>query len=148
MLALLSAPPRPPELRAADVRELLRTERHLWLATANGRGPHLVPLAFTWDGTHVYATTKRRNRSIGNLAGDGRVRLAVGSTRDVVLLDATASVHPPGELPPECTAGLPLDPGRVPGAVVLRLTPHRIQAWRGLPEIPGRTVMAEGSWLC
>ncbi len=143
-------PPRSPQTRRADVERLLRTENHLWLATSGQDGPHLVPLAFGWDGTRLIMMTKPGNRTAANLRADPRARASLGSTRDVVIVDGLVTIGDPADAPAETKAlfaRLPLNPERVPGVVALWLTPHRIQAWRHFGEMPGRTVMADGTWL-
>jgi hypothetical protein len=141
------APPRDPATRRADVVRLLETERHLWLASAAGDQPHLIPVAYAFDGRDLVVLTRRTTRTVKNLErSGGRTRIAVGTTRDVVMIDAQASVGRPEDEPAELLARLPLDPERVPGAVVLRLTPRRIQAWRGFAEMKDRLVMVDGEW--
>ena len=39
------------------------------------------------------------------------------------------------------------DPRRDSGYVFLVLRPIRVQAWREANEIPGRTLMRDGTWL-
>ncbi|GAA3428081.1 pyridoxamine 5'-phosphate oxidase family protein [Streptosporangium sandarakinum] len=143
-------PPRPAARRRADIEEMFTGERHLWLATAGPDGPHMIPLAFAWDGTDLVMMTKRGSRTVANLRRTARARAALGTARDVVLVDGPVSLREPAELPGRVRAlfdRLPLNPDRVPGVIALCLRPERISAWRGLPEIPGRTVMSGGDWL-
>jgi hypothetical protein len=143
-------PPRDADRRIADVQHTLSTERHVWLATAAGDAPHLVPLAYVWDGTELLCATKEANRSVRNLAASPTARVAVGSARDVVLIDATVTVRAPSREQPDVVAAfdrLPLNPARVPGVVLLHLRPQRILAWRGLSEIPDRVIMSHGRWI-
>lgn len=143
-------PPRDTARRIADVQRTLRTERHLWLATAAGDAPHLVPLAYVWDGTELLCATKKANRSVRNIAASGTARVAVGSARDVVLIDAAVTTADPASAPPEVTAAfdrLPLNPARVPGVALLHLRPRRILTWRELSEMPDRVVMCGGTWV-
>jgi hypothetical protein len=144
------ASPRPAERRIADAQRTLRGERHLWLATAAEGTPHLVPLAYVWTGDELVCVTKEANRSVRNVATSGRARAAVGTARDVVLVDATVTVAAPSAVDPAVAAyfdRLPLNPARVPGVVVLRLRPYRILAWRELSEMPDRVLMTDGRWL-
>ncbi|MET9068874.1 nucleotide disphospho-sugar-binding domain-containing protein [Streptosporangium sandarakinum] len=120
------------------------------LATARPDGPHMIPPVFAWDGTDLVMMTKRGSRTVANLRRAARARAALGTARDVVLVDGPVSLREPAELPGRIRAlfdRLPLNPDRVPGVIALCLRPERISAWRGLPEIPGRTVMSGGDWL-
>ncbi|RSM44863.1 hypothetical protein DMA12_15070 [Amycolatopsis balhimycina DSM 5908] len=142
--------PRPVERRIADLRGTLSTGKHLWLATAADGIPHLVPLAYVWDGTELFCATKEASRSVRNVADSGIARVAVGSATDVVLIDATVTISTPADAPPAVAstfAQLPLNPARVPGVVLLRLRPQRILAWRELSEMPDRLIMAAGEWV-
>ncbi|MEU5210194.1 pyridoxamine 5'-phosphate oxidase family protein [Streptomyces sp. NPDC020742] len=143
-------PPRPLAARRADVERMLTEEHHLWLATSGQDGPHLVPLAFAWDGASCHMMTKRGSRTVANLRRTPRARASLGSTRDVVLVDGEVELTEPDEAAPEVRAlfaRLPLNPERVPGVIALRLRPQRILAWRHMGEMPERTVMAGGRWL-
>lgn len=144
------APPRELARRIADVQQMLRTEHHLWLATARGGLPHLVPLAYVWDGTHLLCATKAGNRSVANLRATGTAKVAIGSARDVVLIEAAVTVSEPGPVSDGLAATfsrLPLNPARVPGVVLLHFRPEKISAWRELSEMPDRVIMRDGAWL-
>jgi hypothetical protein len=138
---------RDAERRIADVLRTLSTERHLWLATAADGAPHLVPLAYVWDGMELLCATKKANRSVRNLIASSTARVAIGTARDVVLIDAAVTVAAPDGAVPEAFDSLPLNPARVPGVALLHLRPQRILAWRELSEMPDRVVMANGRWL-
>src|SRR5437773_12492302 len=85
-------PPRDAVRRIADVQQTLRTQRHLWLSTASNGQPHLVPLAYVWDGRQLLCATKAGNRSARNLCASGTAKVAIGSAQDVVLIEATVTV--------------------------------------------------------
>jgi hypothetical protein len=143
-------PPRTPAARIADVQETLRAQRHLWLATAKDGRPHLVPLAYVWDGAELVCVTKQTTRSARNLAESGLVKVAIGTAQDVILIEADATVGDPDEAGPELAAALeslPLNPTRVPGVVLLRLRPRTISTWRDLSEMADRVIMHNGVWL-
>jgi hypothetical protein len=128
---------------------LLGTERHLWLASAAGSLAHLIPVAFAWDGAVITMVTRRGSRTARNLRESGHARVALGSPRDVVIIEGTVSFSEPATAPPDVRAAfasLPLNPERLPGAIGVHLTPLRILAWRGLAEIADRTIMADGHW--
>lgn len=150
-MTAVAVPPRTIAQRCADVRERLAAEHHLWIATADGDGsPHLIPLAYAWDGTQLTVATKERNKTVRNVVRSGRARVALGSPTDVVVVDATVTLSEPDPDDPTLDATfarLPLDPRRVPGVTCVHLRPQRIQAWRALSEMADRTVMRDGRWL-
>lgn len=145
--------PRSREQRRTDALEQL-TRRHqdVWVATAGVDGAHLVPLSLAWvDERAVIAldTTARTGR---DLAAAGAARLAVGPTRDVVMIDAvverTVPVAEAGPLGDAYAAQADWDPRQSGGAYAyVVLAPRRIQAWREADEIAGRTIMRDGRWL-
>ena len=58
------------------------------MATASAAGaPYLVPLSFDWDGDALILTTPTDSPTGRNLAATRTVRLALGLTRDVVIID-------------------------------------------------------------
>jgi hypothetical protein len=77
----------------------------------------------------------------------------VGSPYDVVMIDAATDVIPAGEIGPAAGDGYAArlragpDPRVVPGLVYIRAAIERLQAWRHIGEIPGRTLMRHGTWL-
>src|SRR5215472_8509471 len=82
------APPRDLALRKADVLEKLRREVDCWVASAGATGDaYLIPLSFVWDGSTVTLATPRGSRTCRNLARAGWARLALGPTRDVIILE-------------------------------------------------------------
>jgi hypothetical protein len=88
-----------------------------------------------------------------NIAEAGRARLALGASRDVVMIDVEfvdrwPAVGAPPEIG-ECYANqADWDPRAEPGGLVyLSLRPARIQVWRQADEIKGRTIMRRGAWL-
>src|SRR5690606_26013242 len=86
------AAPRDRAQRLRDTRAKLESETDLWVATADpsGGGPHLIPLSYHWDGATFLISTPRTSVTSRNLLADRRVRLSLGPTRDVVVVDATA----------------------------------------------------------
>jgi hypothetical protein len=82
--------PRTGEERKADVLAKL-TARHadVWVASAPESGPaHLVPLSLAWDGEHVIIAAEPSAVTARNIEASKRARLALGATRDVVMIDA------------------------------------------------------------
>lgn len=139
--------------RRLDALDKLEHDGDVWVATAGADGvPHLVPVSLAWDGGNVVLMTPRTSVTVRNLERSSRARLALGDTRDVVLIDASVRVVPLAEVPAELvelfTARTGWDPRREPGEwATLLATPRRILVWRGPAEIEGRTVMRDGTWV-
>ena len=139
--------------RKSDAIEKLKGDQDVWVATADDRGvAHLVPLSLCWLEGKVVVAVEARSRTARNAAASGQARLALGPTRDVVAIDAKASVVAREKAGPTIAGGYRERTGWEPGSdggdwVYLLLEPTRIQVWREVDEIPGRTVMADGTWL-
>ena len=124
-----------------------------WVATASPAGaPHLVPLSLAWIEERAVIAVEESSVTARNLALSGSARLAVGPTRDVVMIDAilekTVDLDAAREsLGPAYAAQADWDPMLSSGYVFLVLRPVRIQAWREANELAGRTLMRDGSWL-
>jgi len=131
--------------------EHLASSHQLWLATASdGHGPHLIPVSYVWDGTSLTTATFARSRTSANIRSCGLVRAAIGSTGDLLMIDAVASVRAVTEIDAavaDAYARVASDPRSVPGFTYIQLLPQRMQVWRGAHEFTGRTVMLEGDWL-
>lgn len=144
----MSAAPRDVGQRVQDALERLRTDTDLWLATAGGDQAWLVPLSFSWTGEALLMATLRRSRTYRNVAAGGGARIALGHTRDVVMLDGEVSL--PERLPEDEAVAIAVaagyDPRTDEEAAYLRFVPRRIQVWRTAEEIDGRTVMRDGAW--
>ena len=145
-------PPRSLEQRTADVLARLRGDVDLWVASADADGDaYLVPLSFVWDGAAVTFATPRSSRTARNLVRAGSARVALGLTRDVVMLDGVVEAIAIGTDPAleeAHAASTGFDPRAEPEEYVyLRITPREIQAWREANELSGRKVMRAGRWL-
>ena len=142
-------PPRSRSQRQADVRAKLRDDVDLWVASADEIGEaYLVPLSFHWDGAALTLATPRTSPTAVNLLRAGRARVALGPTRDVVIVEGTVAELPRGadpELERAFAAAAGFDPPE--GYVYLRITPREIQAWREADELAGRRLMRDGAWL-
>ena len=141
------------ETRIVDTLAMLTTQGiDVWVATASAAGdPYLVPVSLAWvDGRAVIAVAKSSLTAV-NLTTSGVARLAVGPTRDVVMIDVVLDRVGPVEdddaQHAAYTAQADWDPRRGGAAVYLVLRPTQVQAWREVNEIPGRTLMREGTWL-
>jgi len=124
----------------------------VWVATASAAGaPYLVPVSLAWvDGRAVIAVAQS-SLTATNLTTSREARLAVGPTRDVVMIDAAleevVDVVADAALGSAYIAQADWDPRDDTGYVFLVLRPVRVQAWREANEIPGRTLMRDGAWL-
>jgi hypothetical protein len=146
------APPRSRSERIADTLERLRSDVDLWVASASADGEaYLVPLSYYWDGMTLTVATPRASRTARDLIRTGRARVALGPTRDVVIVEGTVEAvelgtDPELEVAHARSAGF--DPRTLEEEYVyLRITPVAIQAWREANELEGRFVMRDGRWL-
>ncbi|MGW8762638.1 pyridoxamine 5'-phosphate oxidase family protein [Streptomyces sp. NPDC055815] len=145
-------PPRDTARRIRDVLGRLDEEQDIWVSTADATGePYLVPLSFLWDSTHLWLCTRLSNPTGRNLAANGRARLALGHTRDVVLLDGEVTTFGPEQVPVEAADAFHKktgwDPrGSGPAYSWFRVRPTEVQAWHEEPELVGRHLMRDGAW--
>ncbi|MFB7290458.1 pyridoxamine 5'-phosphate oxidase family protein [Actinacidiphila glaucinigra] len=139
--------------RHAGAMVRLRDDEDVWVATADGEGaPCLVPLSFWWDGQELWLATRRTNPTGRNLEASGRVRLSLGHTRDLVLIDGTARVVEFARLPhgvgDAFAAKAVWDPrGDGPSYAFYAVRPQWVQAWGTVTEMRDRDLMKEGVWL-
>jgi hypothetical protein len=125
----------------------------VWVATAGDAGAHLVPLSLSWIDEQVVVALPADSITTRNLTTAGTARLAVGPTRDVVMIDSVLEgIVPVEEAHADMIDGYcaqaDWDPRAAGGGYVLaQLRPVRIQAWREVNEIAGRTLMRDGAWL-
>jgi hypothetical protein len=131
--------------------EYLRSNTNLWLATASdGQGPHLIPVSFWWDGVRLTTATSEDSRTARNVRAQPKVRAAIGSTGDVLMIDATAEIVSWGDIDETAADGYARASGvprSMQGFVYVRLVPRRMQVWKGSAEFSGRTVMRATEWL-
>ena len=138
--------------RKADALRLIESEVDAWVASAmeDGRG-YLVPLSYYWDGERLTMAANPRSPTARNLARTGWARLAIGPTRDVVIIDGPVEILPVeghDELAAVHAEAAGFDArGNDPSYVFLRVTPETLQAWRNAAELKGRYVMRDGAWL-
>jgi hypothetical protein len=146
---------RSPEERKADAQaRLTAIAANVWVASSSpAGGVHLVPVTHTWNGCQVVLTTGPRSRTVANVTANPRVRLALGETRDVVMVDAVLveavpAAEAPAVLAEAYAAQAGWDPRTDPGDYVyLVFGPRRIQVWREDEDLAGRTVMRNGAWV-
>ncbi len=142
--------PRPFDVRAKDASERLTTATQMWLATGGTGSPHLIPVAVVYDDGQLVTATFERSKTVANVSTVPRARVALGTTADVVMVDASVGLVPVARMDASTAdrfAAISHDPRVMPGFTYLRLTPRRIQVWNGFHEFGGRTVMQAGRWL-
>jgi hypothetical protein len=144
--------PRSGQERRGDVLAMLEREVDAWVASASADGEAmLVPLSYHWDGGRLTFATPLTSATARNLLRAGKARVAIGGTRDVVLIDGTLDALPIGaepELEEAHAQATGFDPRSLTRTYVyLRLTPRRIQAWREENELADRLLMRDGAWL-
>ncbi|HEX3722136.1 MAG TPA: pyridoxamine 5'-phosphate oxidase family protein [Nitrolancea sp.] len=142
---------RPTSQRVADVRAKLQSEVDIWVASASESGDtYLLPLSFYWDGTSLTIATPQRSRTVRNLLRAGWARLALGPTRDVVIIEGSVreiAVDADSILAEAHAQAVGFDARHEPGYVFIQVQPRRIQAWRSPAELVERDVMLDGEWL-
>jgi len=131
----------------------LESDPNVWIATGGPDGvPHLVPLSLAWSGEQILVATPTDSVTVRNASATGAVRAALDSADDVVIVDATAEAIALGDADPDTMRAFVDRVGWDPGAEsgewsLVVLSPTRIQAWRNVGEIEGRTVMRDGNWI-
>jgi general stress protein 26 len=149
----VSAEPRSPAQRRRDTEHRLVHDVDVWVASASAGGvPHLVPLSFDWNGATLLLATPARSATGRNLAAGRTVRLGLGETRDVSMIEGEVEVLEIDELPSQegdrFAERTGFDPrAESPPYRWFRVTPRRVQAWREADELPGRDLMRGGRWL-
>jgi nitroimidazol reductase NimA-like FMN-containing flavoprotein (pyridoxamine 5'-phosphate oxidase superfamily) len=142
-------PPRSAEQRKHDTLARLASDPDVWIATADSAGNgYLLPLSFLWDGAGVVVSTLRSSVTARNLSRAARVRVGVGLVRDVTVIDGTAESVEDDQTKEAFAAKHGWDPrDEAEDYAFFRIVPDRIQAWREVNELPGRTLMHDGDWL-
>jgi electron transfer flavoprotein alpha subunit len=151
--AAADAAPRDRAQRKADTLAKLTAEAaDVWVASASGDDPYLVPLSLAWIDERIVIALAASSRTGRNITARGAARLALGPTRDVVMIDAlldhTVQLTEDAVLADRYAAQSDWDPREAGGDYVyMVLRPDRIQAWRESNELAGRTLMRNGEWL-
>jgi predicted enzyme related to lactoylglutathione lyase len=114
--------------------------------------PYLVPLSFDWDGEALLVATPADSPTGRNLAATRTVRLGLGHTRDVSMIDGDVEVLEIDALPRDQGDRFAARSGFDPRELTtpyrwFRILPRRMQAWREADELSGRELMREGRWL-
>ena len=145
--------PRSRAQRRRDTEQRLTHDIDVWVASASADGaPYLVPLSFDWDGEALLVATPADSPTGRNLAATLAVRLGLGHTRDVSMIEGDVEVIGIDALPQEQGDRFAARAGFDPRALAapyrwFRISPRRIQAWREVDELPGRELMRDGHWL-
>jgi hypothetical protein len=149
----VTADPRSRTQRRRDTEHRLSHDVDAWVASASVDGaPYLVPLSFDWDGEALLLATPAKSPTGRNLAATRAVRLGLGHTRDVSMIEGDVEVLEIDALPPRQADRFAARTGFDPRAEStpyrwFRVTPRRIQAWREVDELPDRELMRDGRWL-
>jgi Pyridoxamine 5'-phosphate oxidase len=149
----MTADPRSRAQRRRDTEHRLEHDVDVWVASASPDGdPYLVPLSFDWDGERLLLATPADSPTGRNLSVTGTVRLGLGHTRDVSMIDGDVEVLEMHALPPEQGDRFAARTGFDPRALStpyrwFRISPRQIQAWREENELSGRALMRDGRWL-
>ncbi len=123
------------------------------MASASADGaPYLVPLSFDWDGETLLMSTPTDSPTGRNLAAGRTVRLGLGHTRDVSMIEGDVDVLEIDALPhdrgDQFAARAGFDPrAQATPYLWFRISPRRIQAWREVNELSDRELMRDGRWL-
>ncbi len=138
--------------RVIDAKALLASEVDIWVASANADGEvHLIPLSYYWDGEQLTVATPERSRTARNLRRAGNARMALGPTRNAVILEGPVEVFPVSEdnvLAEVHAQAAGFDARETDEPYVfIRLTPQWVQHWRTVEELPDRIIMRDGVWL-
>jgi hypothetical protein len=144
-------PARSLKQRKIDTLHRMENDKDLWIASSNAKGdPYLVPLSFWWDGTALFVATVLKNPTAQNIITTGKARIALGHTRDVILIDASATILESNEIN-ECadnfTKKCGWDPRKAKGYRFFHLDPFHIEVWREENEHADRLLMKDGKWL-
>src|ERR671916_148732 len=131
----MTPPPRSPQQRRQDTLDRLERDVDAWVATA--------------DGGSLLIATPSSSPTGQNLQSTGKVRVGIGPTRDLVLIEGTvgeilAAAEVPDEVGDAFAAKTGFDPRQLTGYSYFRLHPQRLQAWREANELGDRELMRGG----
>ncbi|MFI0709867.1 pyridoxamine 5'-phosphate oxidase family protein [Streptomyces inhibens] len=144
-------PARDAGQRKRDALKRLETDEDAWVSSSSGEGPPcLVPLSFVWHDEQLVMATKGTNPTARNLRAQAACWVALGPTRDVVLIESTAEVIASDALPDDAGAAfvkkLGWDPRGRGAWVFLAFRPRRMLVWREENELADRELMRDGKW--
>jgi len=142
--------PRSRPQRRRDTEHRLTHDIDVRAASASADGaPYLVPLSFDWDGEALLVATPTDSPTGRNLATTRTVRLGLGHTRDVSMIDGEVEVLEIDALPQQRGDRFAARTGFDPRTLAtpyrwFRISPRRIQAWREVNELPDRELTRDG----
>jgi hypothetical protein len=141
--------PRTAEQRLRDTLDRLEHDVDGWVATASPDGVVcMVPLSFRWDGETILLATPASNPTARNVVAGSLVRIGLGATRDVVMVEGRGERVEVDDAEGGAFAGRAgFDPRPLRGFAWLRIRPQLVQAWREVDEIADRDLMRDGRWL-
>jgi nitroimidazol reductase NimA-like FMN-containing flavoprotein (pyridoxamine 5'-phosphate oxidase superfamily) len=145
--------PRTKAERKRDALERLLRDRDLWIATSGNDGSaYLVPLSYSWDGQRIVLISAASSPTMSNLERRRSARLALGDTRDVIMIDVELeSLTEVRTASAEILDAYERQAGWRPqdseNQILAIARPLRIQVWREADEIADRTVMVDGAWV-
>ncbi|CAN5351718.1 hypothetical protein BH09CHL1_BH09CHL1_30800 [soil metagenome] len=149
----MTAPARSTELRKHDTLNRLVNDVDCWVATAEPgtAEPYLVPLSYFWDGLTLLIATATSSPTAQNLLASQKVRLGIGTTRDVVLIEGRVRSFPSSQITAELGDAFAKKTGFDPRVsrgsyTYFTVIPRRIQAWREENELKDREIMSNGVW--
>ncbi len=109
-----------------------------------------MPLSFVWHDERLWMATKAKNPTVRNLRTQEECWVALGPTRDVVLIESTAEVIASDGLPDDTGEAfvkkLGWDPRGRDTWVFLAFRPRRMLVWREENELAERELMRDGVW--
>jgi len=104
-----------------DTEHRLTHNVDVWVASASADGaPHLVPLSFDWDGEAPLVATPTDSPTGRNVAATRAVRLGLGHTREVSMVEGEVEVLEIDALPQQRVTGSP----RAPASTRVRWPPR------------------------
>ncbi len=138
--------------RRRDALDALRRGDDVWVASPNGdRTAHLIALSYLWHGTRLTMATPLASKTARNLMRAGWARVALASTRDVVIVEGaitTTAIDANGTLRRAHAEATGFDAGAEPEEYAfLQLAVSRMEAWRDVEELKGRAIMRHGRWV-
>ncbi|MBJ7596847.1 MAG: pyridoxamine 5'-phosphate oxidase [Candidatus Nephthysia bennettiae] len=112
----------------------------------------MVPLSFLWDGSILLVATPSASPTSRNLRATGRVRLGIGQTRDVVLIEGTADALASAAILDEVGDAFASKTGFDPRQLTerylyFRIHPQQLLAWREANALKGRELTRGGHWI-
>ncbi len=144
------ADPRSTSQRIVDTVSRLENDTDAWVASTDAAWPWLTPLCLLWHDGHLLFATDSSTPTASNARTLPEVRVALGHTRDVVIVQGQAAISGSADLTGDEAAGYQTKHGSDPRTwadAVIRVRPVRILAWREENELAGRLLMRAGRWL-